>query len=605
MWNARAENMEKASSLGNTRELFQQLRSAAGKKSGISDVIQDSAGNVITNLDERVSRWREFYSQLLNRPPPSQRFPDMPSDVSVDMNDEPPTLEEVKKAINRLKYNKAAGEDGILPELFKHCGSDLTAALLDLIRSIWSQERIPTDWETATVIPFFKKGDKTICKNYRGISLLDIALKILEIILLFRISPYRETHCRENQAGFRPGRGCVDQIFTLRQILETRHDFRQTTVVCFVDFKAAFDSVFREGLWSILRSEGVPTKLIQIIKALYRDTRCTVRVYNTISDSFTIDSGVRQGSCLSPLLFNYAVDWSIAVALNLVKDAGVTLSSRQEPLADLEYADDIALLASSEPEMQSLLDHLANAAEKIGLEISSEKTKVMSCCAPATPVISLNGLPLETVEKFRYLGSEIEPDGDIASEISARIGRAQGAFNLLRECLWNRKDIRASTKARVYDACIRSVLLYGCESWPFRGSEARRLAVFEHRCWRNALGISLLDRVPNETVAYRFYHQKTLDSIIKERRLRWLGHVLRMPEFRLPRQALLAGPLRGWKRPAGGQKTTWKRTVMRDVEPHVRPPRSHHKTWNRDWLDLTLEHAVDRVRWRATVRDLL
>nr|VZI40225.1 unnamed protein product [Spirometra erinaceieuropaei] len=115
-------------------------------------------------------------------------------------------------------------------------------------------------------------GYKTRCENYRGINLIDVAAKIFAIVLLRRFQAVRDSRTRPNQAGFRAGRGCADQIFTLRRILEFRHSYQQPTAVCFVDFAAAFDSVHRESLWRIMALDGVPAKIIAMIKAYYRST---------------------------------------------------------------------------------------------------------------------------------------------------------------------------------------------------------------------------------------------------------------------------------------------------------------------------------------------
>ncbi|MGL5756628.1 MAG: reverse transcriptase domain-containing protein, partial [Paraclostridium sp.] len=87
-------------------------------------------------------------------------------------------------------------------------------------------------------------------------------------IILHRLTGPRENQIRENQAGFRPGRGCIDHIFTLRQLLELRHTFRQPTIVVFLDLKTAFDSVDRSALWCSLLTKGVPRKSVSLLQSL-------------------------------------------------------------------------------------------------------------------------------------------------------------------------------------------------------------------------------------------------------------------------------------------------------------------------------------------------
>ena len=99
--------------------------------------------------------------------------------------------------------------------------------------------------------------------------------------MLNRLKEARELDIREEQAGFRPGRGCIDQIFSLRQILEHRHAYRQPTIAVFLDFRGAFDSVDRSSLFEILHRRGMPQKFVNIIKAMYSYTTGSVRAYGS------------------------------------------------------------------------------------------------------------------------------------------------------------------------------------------------------------------------------------------------------------------------------------------------------------------------------------
>ena len=116
---------------------------------------------------------------------------------------------------------------------------------------------------------------------------------------------------RDNQAGFRPGKGYADQIFSLRLLLSKRSEFQQPTCVLFVNFKAAFDFINRKAFWVVLRQYGMPSKLVAPFRALYFNTKCTVRVNGKDSAPFSVNTGVRQGAIASPVLFNFTIDWVI------------------------------------------------------------------------------------------------------------------------------------------------------------------------------------------------------------------------------------------------------------------------------------------------------
>jgi hypothetical protein len=292
-------------------------------------------------------------------------------------NVEPPTSVEVLQAIARLKNNKAAGEDGIPAELYKAASGSIIDHLTKLISEIWHQELIPSKWCTSVVIPLHKKGDSMRCSNYRGISIIDVALQILESIILKRLVGYREAQARESQSGFRPGRGCIDNIFNLRYTLECHYEYRKPMCVAFLDFKAAFDSVNRNCLWDVLESYGVPEKYIRVFKAIYQDTASTIYVHGAFSDTFSVTQGVKQGAICSPFLFTYAVDWVLHNAINACANdgVGVGVSCGNTCITDLAYADDIALLADNENSLQHFTQKVRNFGQIIGLTLNVAKCK--------------------------------------------------------------------------------------------------------------------------------------------------------------------------------------------------------------------------------------
>jgi hypothetical protein len=209
-------------------------------------------------------------------------------------------MEEIKSAIKKLKNNKAAGADGIRAEVIKAGGEVVELWVARLLEAVWKQRRVPAEWLKAVIMPLFKKGARNKCENWRGISLLSVTSKILAQIILTRLVNIIDEHLDEAQAGFRKGRGCVDQIFSLRCVSEKAKEMNLTLWLCFIDLKAAYDTVNRYGLWRILGEYGVSKHLIELIGALYEDTSAQVKVDNELSEEFKIKTGLRQGCLLSP-----------------------------------------------------------------------------------------------------------------------------------------------------------------------------------------------------------------------------------------------------------------------------------------------------------------
>ena len=145
--------------------------------------------------------------------------------------------EEIRKAIKNLKNGKAAGNDGIRAELIKYGGETVVRELTKLCNSIWTAGRVPEEWKEGIIIPIPKKGDLRDCNNWRGITLLSIPGKVMATVMLNRMRSAIDERLRQEQAGFRPGRSCCEQIFTLRQIIEKSLMYEKPVLINFIDFK--------------------------------------------------------------------------------------------------------------------------------------------------------------------------------------------------------------------------------------------------------------------------------------------------------------------------------------------------------------------------------
>ncbi|CAF1379332.1 unnamed protein product, partial [Didymodactylos carnosus] len=138
----------------------------------------------------------------------------------------------------------------------------------------------------------------------------------------------------------------------------------------------AFDSVHQEPLWEILKSYGIPTKIIEIIKSLYEDAESCVKVNEEENTAwFKIKTKVRQRCILSPLLFIITIDWILQKALKDQK-LGIKLNYKQE-IEDLDFADDIVLIADNTRKMQEKTDRIDTRTKSIGLKINAKKTNIM------------------------------------------------------------------------------------------------------------------------------------------------------------------------------------------------------------------------------------
>ena len=202
------------------------------------------------------------------------------------------------------------------PVLMAEAASANINWLLPLFTLIWKYCVIPTDWNLAIILPLWKgKGTKSDCAKCRGMSLLPVPAKVFAHICLARIKRAIFAKQRPQQSGFTPGRSTLDRIIALRLLAERRHEYHQPLYAAYIDLRSALDSLDRNSLWNILKTIGIPPKLVDISNTLYSSTHSVVRLNGTISEAFSISSGVRQGCVLAANLFNTATDRILLIPL--------------------------------------------------------------------------------------------------------------------------------------------------------------------------------------------------------------------------------------------------------------------------------------------------
>ena len=142
---------------------------------------KDKSGNILSEHRDFLQRWKQYFCDLQST---NARHKELISESTILNNVEvpPPTYYEVSQVIKKLKTHKAAGSDNIPAELIKRGGIELQRRIHKLIMKIWNEETLPTEWMEGIICPIFKKGDRTICSNYRPITLLNVAYKIFKIL---------------------------------------------------------------------------------------------------------------------------------------------------------------------------------------------------------------------------------------------------------------------------------------------------------------------------------------------------------------------------------------------------------------------------------------
>jgi len=333
-----------------------------------------------------------------------------------------------------------------------------------------------------------------------------------------RCSHIIEGSMSDSQFGFRPGRGTIDAIFTARQIIEKAKEHKVPLHFHFIDFKAAFDTIWREALWKMMIKTGIPHKLVSIIKNMYDDTKCAVIIDGQLTDWFQVKVGVRQGCIMSPSLFNIFLE----CVMKELKSLDGHFQLTEDMSTDIRYADDTTLVSAVFGKLQQSTAELEKACRKWGLKINPLKCAVMS--SEINEEITIDNQIVPKVKEFKFLGSLVP---GCASDVKNRISLASQAFGRLRNKIWTSRDVSRKLKIRLYKALILPIAVYGSETWTTRNEEMNALLVFEMKCLRAILGVTRHDRLRNTYVRETLGMTETIEDVVSARRLRWFGHVVR------------------------------------------------------------------------------
>ena len=259
--------------------------------------------------------------------------------------------------------------------------------------------------------PSLKRGDLGLAKNYRIITLTSIAAKIYNAQLRNLIEPKIDNILRKNQNGLR-NRSKTSQILAIRRILEGVQAKTLQATLLFVYFTKAFDSIHRGKMEQILLAYGIPKETVAAITIIYWNTKVKVRSPDGDTEYFDIVAGVLQGDTLPPYLFIICLDYALRTSIDknqrkrLRADKEKKQKVAAKTITDADYADDIAILANTPDQAETLLHSLEEAATGIGLHVNAHKTGCM-CFNPTGDISTLEGTSLKLVDKFTYLGSNV------------------------------------------------------------------------------------------------------------------------------------------------------------------------------------------------------
>ncbi|KAK3571000.1 hypothetical protein QTP86_033564, partial [Hemibagrus guttatus] len=577
VWEEFGEAMEKEYRTASGK-FWKTVRRLRKGKQLSANTVYGGGGELLVSTGDIVGRWKEYFEDLLNpTDTPSVEEPEA-EDSEIDSFI---TQAEVTEVVQQLLGGKAPGVDEIRPEYLKSLDVVGLSWLTRLCNIAWRSGTVPLDWATGVVVPLFKKGDRRVCSNYTGITLLSLPGKVYSRVLERRVRPLVEPRIQEEQCGFRPSRGTLDQLYTLHRVLEGSWEFAQPVHMCFVDLEKAFDRVPRGILWEVLCEYRVRGYLLRAVRSLYNRSRSLVRIASCKSDLFPVHVGLRQGCPLSPVLFIVFMDRISRRSQGL---EGVRFGDHR--ISSLIFADDVVLLAPSSLDLQHALERFAAECEAAGMRVSTSKSEAMVLDRKKVAcTLQVGGEVLPQVEEFKYLGVLFTSEGRMDHEIDTRIGAAAAVMWSMYRSVVVKKELSRKAKLSIYQSIYVPTLTYGHDLWVMTERVRSQIQAAEMSFLRRVAGRSLRDRVRTSVTREELGVQPLLLHI-ERGQLRWLDHLFRMPPGRLPGEVFRACPT--GKRPRGRPRTRWRDYVFRLVWERlgVPPEELEEVTGERETLEL-------------------
>jgi hypothetical protein len=447
---------------------------------------QNLSGSKKSHQDNIISpeSWIEHFSMLNKKNPSDLRDSNgqigaIIDEVSTKLNtgnnnfachilDRKFSREEVMFGIKKLKSGKASGCDAISNDIIKASADEVVDILVDIFDRLRELEHYPIQWATGLLMPLHKAGDLNEPNNYRGITINSCLSKLFTLLLNERLTEFCEVNkiIEYNQAGFRKGFRTSDQVFTLKTLVDQSFANGKKLYTCFVDFKKAYDMVWRDGLYFKLLHNRISPKFIRLIRDMYSRLQACIRLPNGISTPFPSLIGLKQGCNLSPILFNIFINDLIN---DLNKEETDAPKLDQMNIKCLLYADDLVIVSESQEGLQKSMDILEAFTQKWHLQVNISKTKCLTFLRGRRPTIPpsihLGDTPVQNCASYCYLGTVFSESGSLNLAAKTLSDKARSAMYALLKNLYKHRICSIELLFDFFDKLVAPVALYNSEVW--------------------------------------------------------------------------------------------------------------------------------------------
>ena len=375
--------------------------------------------------------------------------------------------EELERGMKSPKAGKAVATDLVSNDILKATSDIISPLLVALFNKILTYETFPEDWSLGIILPLFKSGDTNDTNCYRGITINSCLSKLFMLLMNNRLQDFCNQHniIHFNQIGFtkdfRPG----DHVFTMKTLIDKSISQKKSLHVCFVDFRKAYDTVWRDGLFTKLLAHNIDIKFVRLLRNIYATSSLAVKTKHGRSNIFESHVGLKQGCNLSPLLFNIFIN-DLLTEINIQLNDSPTLEGM--PINGLMYADDLVLMSESEEGLQELLNILHSYTERWFLQVNKSKTKYMRISKnnkdPLVPM-KLGEVVLENTEEYCYLGTMFTSNGSLNKAGKVLHDKAVKAMYGLIRKINKHKTCSPKLMLELFDKMILPIAMYNSEVW--------------------------------------------------------------------------------------------------------------------------------------------
>ncbi|XP_075264195.1 uncharacterized protein LOC142356111 [Convolutriloba macropyga] len=611
-WLEVVEEAKKAEVKGDVRALYKTLRRIGVKDSSSIEEEYFTPEEFRTHfMKVSEDRFERPVNEILKT---AETTSERTANGDADILDKEISWTEFERELTKIK-DGAPGVENVRVSALKCASPEVRTLIYQCILDLLAKpvNEWPNEVKEGWVIPLHKKGAKNDLNNYRGVCLLPLASRIIARIMASRLRNWSEEIgvLGENQNGFRSGRSTADATqIAIRVEEETRRvlgreECEKRPGAVLLDITKAYPRVNKPLLWTILKRLGMSEAILTILKNLHEETAYRVKGREELSQEWTPQRGLREGCATSPILFNiyHAESMRLAqsrrqTAAELAgKECGLKWSwSGRDSLPPLSTS---RALRSADRELFTITDSLfADDSTLIGWtdELMTGKEEVKAAmsefeerCHDGKEEFVVFGT--ETADKTRMLGTRIGKKQDLA----ARINRGNATWNKVRKWFW-KSNLSKRTRAVIVQATVEATLLFDCTVHPWNKSEIRKLQSVADKAyrwiWNEGRGLSKIRMQKEGVNAFGIRKKLQIASLrckIETRSLQRIGHILRMPDARTVKRAVLGqwdhrGTGKGKLR--GGTISIWRRLLGEA---------------NIDWTNVG-NMAKDRKVWKSIVQ---